>query len=55
MASPTTDEAGVAVGQSVIARDITWRRSAQRVLEASQHRLAEAHQSLILEASNSIS
>ncbi len=43
-ASPMTDEAGVAVGQSIIAQDITLRRSVQRAVEASQHRVAEAHQ-----------
>ena len=42
MASPATNEAGTVVGQSVTARNITGRRSAQRVLEASQRRLAEA-------------
>jgi diguanylate cyclase (GGDEF)-like protein/PAS domain S-box-containing protein len=42
MASPATDEAGTVVGRSVTARNITGRRRAQRVLEASQHRLAEA-------------
>jgi diguanylate cyclase (GGDEF)-like protein/PAS domain S-box-containing protein len=41
-ASPATDEAGEVVGLSVIAHDITERRRAQRALEASQRRLAEA-------------
>ena len=41
-ASPATDEAGKVVGMSVIAHDITEQREAQRALEASQRRLAEA-------------
>ena len=34
-ASPTTDESGTVVGQSVTARDITARRSAERALDAA--------------------
>jgi len=41
-ASTATDEAGTAVGLSVIARDITEEREAQRALEASQRRLDAA-------------
>jgi len=41
-ASRATDEAGEAVGLSVIAHDITESRVAQRALEASQRGLAEA-------------
>jgi diguanylate cyclase (GGDEF)-like protein/PAS domain S-box-containing protein len=41
-ASRATDEAGRVLGLSVIAHDITANRLAQRALEASQHRLAEA-------------
>jgi diguanylate cyclase (GGDEF)-like protein/PAS domain S-box-containing protein len=41
-ASRATDEAGGVLGLSVIAHDITASRSAQRALEASQRRLAEA-------------
>jgi diguanylate cyclase (GGDEF)-like protein/PAS domain S-box-containing protein len=41
-ASPTTDATGTVAGLSVIARDITASRQAQRALEASQRRLAEA-------------
>jgi diguanylate cyclase (GGDEF)-like protein/PAS domain S-box-containing protein len=41
-ASTTTNEAGEIVGMSVIAHDITERRTAQRALEASERRLAEA-------------
>jgi len=40
--SPITDETGKFVGLSEIAHDITERRLAQRELEASQRRLAEA-------------
>ena len=41
-ASTTTDEAGNVVGLSVIAKDITERLIAQRLLESSQRRLADA-------------
>jgi diguanylate cyclase (GGDEF)-like protein/PAS domain S-box-containing protein len=41
-ASPATDEAGNVVGQSVIAQDITEPLRAQRALEESERRLAEA-------------
>jgi diguanylate cyclase (GGDEF)-like protein/PAS domain S-box-containing protein len=41
-ASTSTDETGTVVGMSVIARDITERIVAQRALEASRRRLAEA-------------
>jgi diguanylate cyclase (GGDEF)-like protein/PAS domain S-box-containing protein len=43
-ASRAIDEAGNVVGLSVIAHDITESRLAQRALEASQRRLAEAQQ-----------
>jgi diguanylate cyclase (GGDEF)-like protein/PAS domain S-box-containing protein len=41
-ASTATDEAGHVVGLSVIAHDITARRTEQRALKASQQRLAHA-------------
>ena len=41
-ASTATDEAGKVIGLSVIAHDITERHAAQRALEASQRRLADA-------------
>jgi diguanylate cyclase (GGDEF)-like protein/PAS domain S-box-containing protein len=41
-ASPGTDETGTVVSLAVIAQDITERHQAQRALQASQRRLAEA-------------
>jgi diguanylate cyclase (GGDEF)-like protein/PAS domain S-box-containing protein len=41
-ASTATDQAGKIVGLATIAHDITERRAAQRALEASERRLADA-------------
>jgi diguanylate cyclase (GGDEF)-like protein/PAS domain S-box-containing protein len=47
-ASASRDEAGKVTGLTVIARDITERLSAQRALEASRRRLAEAQRTALL-------
>jgi diguanylate cyclase (GGDEF)-like protein/PAS domain S-box-containing protein len=47
-ASTSKDEAGRTVGLSVIAQDITTRVNAQRALEASRRRLAEAQRIAML-------